>query len=64
MLQNARVTAFNVSELLRENQQEEGNPTPTQIRVKGIFIHLKLFLSFLSYKSQLKTINIFGIDSL
>ena len=36
MLQNARVTAFTVYELLRENQQEGGLPTfhPTQIRVK------------------------------
>ena len=35
MLQNARVTAFNVSELLRENQQGEGGKItpPTQIRV-------------------------------
>ena len=33
MLQNARVTAFTVSELLRENQQ--GGITPhTQVRVK------------------------------
>ena len=36
MLQNARVTAFMVSELLRENQQEGGGKiTPTQIRVKA-----------------------------
>ena len=39
MLQNARVTAFTVSELLRENQQEgEGKITPPppaiEIRVK------------------------------
>ena len=41
MLQNARVTAFTVSELLRENQQgvgvggegEWGGITPTQIRL-------------------------------
>ena len=34
MLQNARVTAFTVSELLRENQQGEITPTPyTQFRV-------------------------------
>ena len=36
MLQNARVTAFTISELLRENQQGgEGVklPSPTQIRV-------------------------------
>ena len=39
MLQNARVTAFTVTELLRENQQGGGGgkitlPPPTQIRVK------------------------------
>ena len=28
MLQNASVTAFTVSELLRENQQEEGEELP------------------------------------
>ena len=37
-MQNARVTAFTVSELLRENQQGGGGdkitPPPTQIRVK------------------------------
>ena len=32
MLQNARVTALTVSELLKEKQQ--GLPSPTQIRVK------------------------------
>ena len=40
MLQNARVTAFTVSELLRENQQEgKITPHPTKIRVKekGLF---------------------------
>ena len=37
MLQNARVTAFTVSKLLRENQQgvkSPPHPNPTQIRVK------------------------------
>ena len=37
ILQNARVTAFTVSELLRKNQQREGGGVklpPTQIRVK------------------------------
>ena len=43
MLQNARVTAFTVSKLLRENQQGGGGGgdkitphPPTQIRVKQI----------------------------
>ena len=35
MLQNARVTAFTISELLGENQKGGGSP-PTQIRVKTI----------------------------
>ena len=38
MLQNARVTAFTVSELLRENQQGGGgelSPPPTQVRAYG-----------------------------
>ena len=35
MLQNAKVTAFIVSELLKVNQQGgEGKITPTQMRVK------------------------------
>ena len=41
MLQNIRVIAFTVSELLRENQQRMGGgeggglrPSPTQIKVK------------------------------
>ena len=37
MLQNARVVAFTVSELLKENQQGgKINLPPTQIRVKGL----------------------------
>ena len=38
MLENIKVTAFTLSELLMENQQE-GKIThpPTQIRVKGCF---------------------------
>ena len=40
MLQNAYVTAFTISELLRENQQEEGGDYPLppnfQLRVKGV----------------------------
>ena len=39
MLQNAYVTAFTISELLRENQQEGGrgggSPPPSQLPVKG-----------------------------
>ena len=36
MLQNARITGFAVSELLRENQQwVEAKFPPTQIRVKS-----------------------------
>ena len=37
MLQNAKVTAFTVSQLLRENQKEGGEIThlASQIRVKG-----------------------------
>ena len=41
MLQNGKVTAFNVSELLKENQQGWGVggkiPTPSQIRVKSMY---------------------------
>ena len=39
MLENARVTAFTVSELLRENHQREGKitPPPTQTRLKFLF---------------------------
>ena len=43
MMQNARVTAFNVFELLRENQQE-GKIAPqilTQIRVNIVFTELR-----------------------
>ena len=40
-MENARVTALTVSELLRKNQQGEGGggkiiPPPTQIRVKKV----------------------------
>ena len=39
MLQNIRVTAFTVSELLRENQQGEGiKLPPNQIRVNTISV--------------------------
>ena len=46
MLQNARVTAFTVSELLMENQQGGGvkfHP-PTQIRVSKVNLTVKLYL--------------------
>ena len=50
MLQNARVVAFTVSELFKENQQGMGKITPchstppsTQIRVKGIVCICILF---------------------
>ena len=33
MLQNARITAFTISELLRENQQVKNLPPPTQTRI-------------------------------
>ena len=65
MLQNASVTAFTVSELLKENQQEGGggglhiHPLPTEIRVNNY--SKKLFLSnhqnyfnFLSSENSLK----------
>ena len=39
MLQNTKVTAFTVSELLRENQQGDKiiSSPPPQIRVKEVF---------------------------
>ena len=42
MLKNTRVTAFTVSEILRENQQEgKITPLPTQIRVNiSMFSHI------------------------
>ena len=55
MLQNARVTAFTVSDLLRENQQEgkiicthTHAHTHTQIRVKLFitFPYVVLFINF------------------
>ena len=36
VLQNATVTDFNVSEILRENQQGGITHHPTQIRVKNV----------------------------
>ena len=46
MLQNSRVTAFTIFELLRENQMGGGGKitqTPTQIRVKTTYIMLTEF---------------------
>ena len=50
MLQNTRVTAFTVSELLRENQQGGVKlpPPPTQNRVKDNFYFLTLSKIFVS----------------
>ena len=46
MLQNARVTAFIVSELLRENQQEGGGfPLPPPLRSE--LIEFKLVISLI-----------------
>ena len=50
MLQNARVIAFTVSELLRENLQSWSKNTQTKIRVKkriklGIYLPLKILQS-------------------
>ena len=50
MLQNARVIAFTVSELLRENLQCGSKNTQTKIRVKkriklGIYLPLKILQS-------------------
>ena len=50
MLQNARVIAFTVSELLRENLQSGSKNTQTKIRVKkriklGIYLPLKILQS-------------------
>ena len=36
MLQNARFTAFTISEFLRENQQDRGISPTTNIRVKEV----------------------------
>ena len=38
MLQNARVSAFTVSELLREDQQWGIKLSPTQIRIKELSV--------------------------
>ena len=56
MLQNSRVTAFTVSELLRENQQGGGGggkiPSPIKIRVKFLLIFLQMFLTIFLGKDK------------
>ena len=66
MLQNSRVIAFTVSELLRENQQDGGRggggktiptttTTTTQIRIKGSFCSqnsLFIFWLFSAYRKN------------
>ena len=59
MLQNTRVTAFTVFELLRENQQGRGVrgvvkllPKTTQIRVKlrrNILCHISVFIGWFGF---------------
>ena len=50
MLQNSRVTAFTVFELLTENQLGgKFTPLPTQIRVKEFLSLNKTFATFLPY---------------
>ena len=55
LLQNTRSTAYTISELLKENQQETKNIPLTQIRVKNYWIFIKPFLTnkvFMRYKSK------------
>ena len=55
ILQNTRSTAYTISELLKENQQETKNTPLTQIRVKNYWIFIKQFLTnkvFVRYKSK------------
>ena len=68
MLQNARVPALTVSELLRENYQGEGGgvklPALTQIRVKSMcsfcYFHIYLFKKVsLVFVSHMKTITMY-----
>ena len=53
MLQNSRVTAFTVLELLREKQLGGGKitptPHPTQIRVPVVSIGIPIFESILTF---------------
>ena len=64
MLQNSRVIAFTVSELLRENQQDGGRggggkitpttTTTTQIRIKGSFCSQNSFFIFWLFSAYRK----------
>ena len=51
MLQNARVTAFTVSELLRENQLGGNYPPPSPPPILGLssIISFSYFLCFISF---------------
>ena len=66
MLQNSRVTAFTVSELLRENQQDGGRgggvklplppqPPPPRLGLKALFVHKIVFLFFDFFRHIEKT---------
>ena len=52
MLQNARVTALTVSELLKEKQQ--GLPSPTQIRVKEFSDDKNVNIMITRWKEKIK----------
>ena len=60
MLQNSKVTALTVFELLRENQPGEVKlrppPPPTQIRVKGAISGLTQFLETESPLKMMKKV--------
>ena len=66
MLQNSRVIAFTVSELLRENQQDGGRgggvklslpppPPPPRLGLKALFVHKIVFLFFDFFRHIEKT---------
>ena len=60
MLQNARVTAFTVSELLRENHHGGRGrvklPPPTQIRYKNIYFQERLRVLFFLFRLHYGTL--------
>ena len=67
MLQNARITAFTVSELLRENQLEEGVkflPKSTQFRVKAGLQACKPKQYLLDWKHLTSSIEILQVSGL